>query len=60
VWTAQHLLGALALHGGGHQRNVSQNLWETLRRTLIMMERRDLVELSHAQDVERFRGHFDF
>ena len=56
----QHLLGALALHGGGKQRNVSLNLWDTLRRTFIMMHRSDLVELSNTYDIERFRPHFEF
>jgi tetratricopeptide (TPR) repeat protein len=39
---AEHLLGALSLHvtGNGHssrQANVSDNLWETLRRTFIQV-----------------------
>ena len=57
---AQHLLAALAMHGGGNQRNVSVNLWETLQRTLIMMQRQDLLELCAKRDVELFRPHFDF
>jgi len=48
------------MHGGGNQRNVSVNLWETLQRTLIMMQRQDLLELCAKRDVELFRPHFDF
>ena len=56
----QHLLSALAMHGGGHQRNVSQNLWDTLRRTFIMMQRPDLQQLAQQQNVDLFRSHFEF
>lgn len=43
---AEHLLGALSMHvvGSGQGTNISNNLWETLRRTFILMERRDLAD----------------
>ncbi|KXS12717.1 TPR-like protein [Gonapodya prolifera JEL478] len=61
---AEHLLGALSMHvvGGdgsastAHQRNISQNLWDTLRRTFVMMERRDLSDMCHpGTDLHAFR-----
>lgn len=57
---AEHLLGALAMHGRGEE-NVSGNLWETLRRAFILMERRDLAEKAGKDtDVEAFRNEFEF
>ncbi|TPX48750.1 hypothetical protein SeLEV6574_g01874 [Synchytrium endobioticum] len=60
---AEHLLGALSMHvtGSGQGTNVSNNLWETLRRTFILMERRDLADKAlNSQDVGAFRGEFEF
>ena len=66
---AEHLLGALSMHqveaasenGAQEIRNVSSNLWETLRRTFIMMERRDLADKAQiGTDVNIFRNEFDF
>ncbi|TPX34526.1 hypothetical protein SmJEL517_g02920 [Synchytrium microbalum] len=60
---AEHLLGALSMHvvGSGQGTNVSNNLWETLRRTFILMERRDLADkATNAQDIGVFRGEFEF
>jgi len=60
---AEHLLSALAMHGGGggSGSNVSRNLWDTLRRTFVLMDRGDLCERALAkQDVEQFRNDFEF
>lgn len=57
---AEHLLSALSMHGSG-ATNVSNNLWDTLRRTFILMDRGDLCEQALArQDVELFRSEFKF
>ncbi len=61
---AEHFLSALSLHHV-HQnqeiKNTSVNLWETLRRTLILMERSDLADLAVAgTDLNVFRNDFDF
>ena len=43
------------------QQNQSTNLYETLRRALSLMERRDLVDMvGSGMDVEAFRKEFDF
>ncbi|KAJ3329469.1 Peroxisomal membrane signal receptor PTS1 [Blyttiomyces sp. JEL0837] len=63
---AEHLLGALSLHvvggdGTGAQANVSENLWETLRRTFLQMERKDLADMTYGErDVAKFRKEFEF
>ncbi|KAG0347803.1 Peroxisomal membrane signal receptor PTS1 [Podila humilis] len=63
---AEHLLGALSMHqsgdgGEGNSVNVSNNLWETLRRTFMMMSRSDLSERAAAgADINQFRGEFEF
>ncbi|KAJ3111902.1 Peroxisomal membrane signal receptor PTS1 [Physocladia obscura] len=64
---AEHLLGALSLHdvGGDHggigHINVSENLWDTLRRTFVQMRRMDLAELTQSdRDVNKFRKEFEF
>ncbi|KAF9334576.1 Peroxisomal membrane signal receptor PTS1 [Podila minutissima] len=63
---AEHLLGALSMHqsddgGEGNSVNVSGNLWETLRRTFMMMGRSDLSERAVAgADINQFRGEFEF
>ncbi|KAI9101283.1 hypothetical protein DFS34DRAFT_464518 [Phlyctochytrium arcticum] len=61
---AEHLLGALSMHSvGGNKddQNVSNNLWETLRRAFVMMERRDLADRTiPGQDLSIFRKDFDF
>ena len=58
-------MSALSLHQheGSHVvvKNISVNLWDTLRRTFIMMERRELAEKAvTGADVEQFRSEFDF
>ncbi|KAG0012383.1 Peroxisomal membrane signal receptor PTS1 [Entomortierella chlamydospora] len=64
---AEHLLGALSMHqadgdgNGGGSVNVSGNLWETLRRTFMMMDRSDLAERAVVgADINQFRGEFEF
>ncbi|KAF9563766.1 Peroxisomal membrane signal receptor PTS1 [Mortierella alpina] len=63
---AEHLLGALSLHqsddgSDGGSVNVSGNLWETLRRTFMMMGRTDLAERAVAgSDIGHFRSEFEF
>ncbi|KAF8924614.1 hypothetical protein EDD21DRAFT_23493 [Dissophora ornata] len=65
---AEHLLGALSMHqsdgegnGGGESVNVSGNLWETLRRTFMMMDRGDLAERAVVgADINQFRNEFEF
>lgn len=70
---AQHLLAALSLHktddkpagvNGDDEdvlHNQSTNLYETLRRVFLAMERRDLVEkVGNGMNVDDFRGEFDF
>ncbi|KAF9918490.1 Peroxisomal membrane signal receptor PTS1 [Lobosporangium transversale] len=64
---AEHLLGALSMHqadgegNGGGSVNVSGNLWETLRRTFIMMNRPDLAERAVVgADTNQFRNEFEF
>ncbi|KAF9930776.1 Peroxisomal membrane signal receptor PTS1 [Linnemannia zychae] len=65
---AEHLLGALSMHqadgeggGGDGSVNVSGNLWETLRRTFMMMGRNDLSERAVVgADINQFRGEFEF
>jgi peroxin-5 len=34
---AEHFLSALSMHKQGHQVNISNNLWDTLRRTFVMV-----------------------
>jgi len=58
---AEHFLGALSLHGDTNNRkNVSNNLWETLCRTFLMMERKDLFEKAQAHNLNIFHGEFEF
>ncbi|ANB12485.1 Pex5p [Sugiyamaella lignohabitans] len=63
---AQHLLSALSLHKTDSAdddvlANQSTNLYETLRRVFLAMERRDLVEkVENGMDVNEFRSEFDF
>lgn len=70
---AEHFLTALLMHqtpgdakyasssSAVKHSNESNNLWETLRRTFILMERPDLSEIAEAgADLERFRKDFDF
>jgi len=62
---AEHLLGALSMHvlpdgtNGRFEeahRNVSQNLWDTLRRTFMLMERKDLADVAKpGTDLQAFR-----
>jgi len=41
--------------------NTSGNLWETLRRCFILMERRDLAEKANGMvSVDIFRDEFEF
>ena len=56
---AEHFLSALSICGG--VRNVADNLWDTLRRCFILMERPDLVEVAkNGTDLNVFRKDFDF
>lgn len=62
---AQHLLSALYLHKTDLPDDVvanqSTNLYETLRRVFLSMERRDLVEKVGPQmNLDEFRQEFDF
>ncbi len=62
---AEHLLGALSMHQadseGNGSVNVSGNLWETLRRTFLMMDRSDLSERAVVgADINQFRNEFEF
>jgi peroxin-5 len=44
-----------------NQIHVSQNLWETLRRAFLMMERDDLVAKAYVgADLSAFRNEFEF
>ncbi|KAF9159849.1 Peroxisomal membrane signal receptor PTS1 [Actinomortierella ambigua] len=63
----EHLLGALSMHqtegqpGPDGAVNASSNLWETLRRTFMMMGRSDLAEKAVVgADLNQFRGEFEF
>ena len=59
---AEHFLSALSMHQSAPERhNISVNLWETLKRTFILMDRRDLADKTTAgADVKVFRSDFDF
>lgn len=63
---AQHLLSALSLHevdGPPDEllANQSSNLYETLRRVLMAMERLDLMEkVGPEMNLDEFRQYFDF
>ncbi|KAH6562155.1 hypothetical protein BASA83_005787 [Batrachochytrium salamandrivorans] len=60
---AEHLLGALSMHGVNHrnQANISLTLWDSLRRAFIMMDRQDLADKVDASpDVSAFRDEFEF
>ncbi|KAG0285590.1 Peroxisomal membrane signal receptor PTS1 [Dissophora globulifera] len=63
----EHLLDALSMHqndgegNGAGSVNVSGNLWETLRRTFMMMDRSDLAERAVVgADINQFRDKFEF
>ncbi|KAG0315218.1 Peroxisomal membrane signal receptor PTS1 [Dissophora globulifera] len=63
----EHLLDALSMHqndgegNGAGSVNVSGNLWETLRRTFMMMDRSDLAERAVVgADINQFRDEFEF
>ena len=53
-------MSALTLHGTNSQKNASNNLWDTLRRCFLIMDRRDLFDKTIPRDVELFRGDFQF
>ncbi|GAB5590485.1 Peroxisomal membrane signal receptor PTS1 [Umbelopsis nana] len=63
---AEHLLGALSMHKRSVEDaeegvNVSSNLWETLRKTFLMMDRRDLADRAVVgADINQFRDQFEF
>ncbi|KAJ3183315.1 Peroxisomal membrane signal receptor PTS1 [Gaertneriomyces sp. JEL0708] len=72
---AEHLLAAVEMSRGveatgqnasgseatGGEVNVSRNLWETLRRTFILMDRRDLADQAvPGQDLSTFKKEFEF
>lgn len=67
----EHFLGALSMHiirhGGedGHNDdagiNISKSIWETLRRTFVLMERNDLVDKANENtDLSFFANEFEF
>ncbi|KAJ3340690.1 Peroxisomal membrane signal receptor PTS1 [Entophlyctis luteolus] len=62
---AEHLLGALSLHNVGDDEaaavNVSENLWDTLRRAFVQMRRMDLADMADKnRNVDQFRKEFEF
>ncbi|RUS30338.1 hypothetical protein BC938DRAFT_479535 [Jimgerdemannia flammicorona] len=65
---AEHLLSALSMHklrgiAGEEDEgvNVSQNLWDTLRKAFDAMKRPDLLERAvNGADVNQFRDEFEF
>jgi peroxin-5 len=58
---AEHFLSALNMHAAiQNPKNISNNLWDTLRRTWIMMNRRDLAEKARDRNLMLFRDEFDF
>jgi peroxin-5 len=65
---AEQMLQALNMHvvgddpsSAGRVTNVSENLWETLRRTFLQMDRKDLADMTYQdRDVSKFRKFFDF
>lgn len=63
---AEHLLSGLAMHQVEGQEstlshNQSSSLMETLKRSFIAMDRRDLVELvKPGMNLDQFRGEFNF
>jgi peroxin-5 len=58
---AEHFLSALTMHATvPHQKNISNNLWDTLRRTLILMDRGDLADQTKTRELVVFRREFDF
>lgn len=62
---AEHILTGLSMHkrqGGSEEGvNVSNNLWEMLRKTFVMMGREDLASQAKAgYDINNFRGEFEF
>ncbi|PKY12657.1 TPR-like protein [Rhizophagus irregularis] len=62
---AEHLLGALSMHqtglNGDSGVNTSNSLRETLNRTFLMMERKDLADkIRSGSDVNQFREEFEF
>jgi len=66
----EHFLGALSMHiirygkdGKGDDAgvNISDSIWETLRRTFVLMERHDLAELANPNtDLSVFENDFEF
>jgi len=66
----EHFLGALSMHiirygkdGKGDDAgvNISDSIWETLRRTFVLMERHDLAKLANANtDLSVFENEFEF
>ncbi|SAM04006.1 hypothetical protein [Absidia glauca] len=63
---AEHLLTGLSMHkrldmNAEEGVNVSSNLWEMLRKTFVMMDRRDLADKAVAgSDIRQFRNEFEF
>ncbi|KAI6040314.1 TPR-like protein [Pisolithus marmoratus] len=60
----EHFLSALALQGDSGVNQTSDQLWHTLRRALVQLDRSDLAELARPEnqsDLSLFREHgFDF
>ncbi|KAL1917290.1 uncharacterized protein VTP21DRAFT_4946 [Calcarisporiella thermophila] len=63
---AEHLLAALSMHQtecshGGRGVNISENLWQTLRKAFLMMNRKDLADAAvSGADLGQFKGEFEF
>ncbi|KAI8342472.1 hypothetical protein BC941DRAFT_412888, partial [Chlamydoabsidia padenii] len=63
---AEHLLTGLSMHkrmgmDAEEGLNVSSNLWEMLRKTFTLMERRDLADKAVAgADIKQFKSEFEF
>ncbi|KAJ3312179.1 Peroxisomal membrane signal receptor PTS1 [Boothiomyces sp. JEL0838] len=55
----EHFLGALAIQGKG-DINQSATIWDTLRRSLRLMDRHDLAEKVDERDLSIFRKEFEF
>ncbi|ORY57033.1 TPR-like protein [Neocallimastix californiae] len=66
----EHFLGALSMHiihyskdGKGNDAgvNISDSIWESLRRTFVLMERHDLAKLAKPNtDLSVFEKEFEF
>jgi peroxin-5 len=53
-----HLINALSNHAPTH-KNISNNLWETLRRNFVFMDRLDLASFCDSRDLNNIIRSFD-